>query len=152
MFSDPSRNTVSQINAADNDAHTIAGSAVCSFAGDGEPASHGLLCFPEALFVNRDRELFIADTGNNRIRRIDLRTGIIVTVAGNGQLGDSGDGGPAVQGSLSGPMGVTVDNIGNIYVADSGNHSIRRVDAKTGIITTLATENALELASPSSLR
>src|SRR6185437_564642 len=135
LFSDPSRNAVSLVNIPDNDPHVIAGSALCGFAGDGGPAIGALLCFPEALAVSKDEKLFIADTGNNRIRQVDLRTDIITTVAGDGQPSYAGDGGPAVSGHLNGPMGIALDNAGDLYIADTGNSCVRRLDAKTGRIT-----------------
>src|SRR5258708_30017070 len=82
--------------------------------------------------------IFIADTNNLRIRRVDAMTGVITTVAGNGTQGFSGDGGPATSASLNLPAWVVLDSSGNLYIADAGNHRIRRVDAVTGIITTAA--------------
>src|ERR1019366_9158062 len=78
----------------------------------------------------------IADQGNNRIRKVDVR-GIITTVAGNGSQGYFGDGGAAIKAGLSYPSGVAVDPSGNLYIADWGNDRIRKVDVK-GIITTVA--------------
>jgi sugar lactone lactonase YvrE len=145
FFSDPSRNNVSMVTAPEGDVRPIAGSAVCGFAGDGGPSIGALLCFPESLSVNGNRELFIADTGNNRIRRIDLSTGIITSVAGNGHPGYAGDGGVAVNASLNGPMGVTIDRNGYVYIADTGNNCIRRLDTRTGLITTWAGPRDLEV-------
>src|SRR5207253_1800358 len=82
--------------------------------------------------------LFIADYGNNRIRRMDAVSGLITTVAGDGVAGFSGDGGPATSASLNTPWGVAVDGSGNLFIADRSNHRIRRVDAVSGIITTVA--------------
>ncbi len=145
FYADPSRNAVSQFNAEEGDAHIIAGSAVCGFAGDGGSANGALLCFPEAIALNKD-QLYIADTSNNRIRRVNLDTGIIETVAGNGQSGYSGDGGSAVQASLHGPMGITVGSSGGIYIADTGNGCVRYVNPSTGTITTLVTAQDMEQA------
>ena len=145
MLSNQSRNAVSLINVPDNDPHAIAGSVLCGFDGDGGPAIGALLCSPESLAVSRDKKLFIADTGNNRVRQVDLSTGIITTVAGDGAPGFDGDGGPAVNGRLKGPMGFALDSAGDLYIADTGNGCIRRLDAKTGRITTWATARDLEL-------
>ena len=82
--------------------------------------------------------VLIADWGNNRIRRVDGTTGIITTVAGTGTDGFSGDGGPATNAELDWPHNVSVDDSGNLFIADSLNHRIRRVDGDTGIITTIA--------------
>lgn len=141
-FSDPNQSTVSRVKV-DESPHTFAGGAVCGFGGDGGPANGALLCFPEGLSV-RNQELYIADTGNNRIRKVDLRTGIITTVAGTGEPGYAGDGGPAVNANLNGPMGVTVDGLGNLYIADTGNNCIRRLDAQTGVVTTWVTARQLD--------
>src|SRR5204862_483092 len=82
--------------------------------------------------------LYIADYGNHRIRHVALAIGIITTVAGNGVLGFAGDGGAATSASLNSPVAVALDASGNLYVADQGNHRIRKVAAATGIITTVA--------------
>jgi sugar lactone lactonase YvrE len=145
FYADQSRNAVSQFNAEEGDGNVIAGSAVCGFAGDGGSANGALLCFPEAIALHK-KQLFIADTGNNRIRKVDLSTGLIETVAGNGRSGYTGDGGPAVRASLHGPMGVAVDNSGGIYIADTGNGCVRYVNPGTGVITTRATARDIGLA------
>jgi hypothetical protein len=88
--------------------------------------------------VDTNGNLYIADTGNGRIRKVAVDTGVITTVAGNGTPGYSGDGGPATSASLEGPNGVAVDANGNLFIADSGNHRIRKVAADTGVITTIA--------------
>ena len=73
-----------------------------------------------------------------KVRRVDLTTGNITTVAGTGVIGYSGDGGPAKQATLHAPQRLAIDSVGNIYVADSGNNAIRRIDATSGVITTVA--------------
>ena len=115
---------------------TIAGSAEVGFAGDGGPANKAKLKSPEGLFLDEKGFLYIADTGNQRIRRVGL-DGIIETIAGNGDVGFSGDGGLAMAASFHNPSDVTVDSKGNIYIADIGNQRIRRVGVD-GIITTFA--------------
>ncbi|MGH1506143.1 MAG: hypothetical protein ACRBI6_21515, partial [Acidimicrobiales bacterium] len=80
-----------------------------------------------------DGYLYIADSYNNRIRSVDLDTGLITTIAGSGDRGFIGDGGPATDAELSLPGGVAVDNDGHLYIADSGNHAIRRLDIDTGL-------------------
>src|SRR6185503_14044721 len=82
--------------------------------------------------------LLIADQFNLRIRKVDIKNGIITTIAGNGIQGFSGDGGPAISAGLDTPSGVAIDTGGNLFIADSMNHRIRRMDAKTGNITTVA--------------
>jgi sugar lactone lactonase YvrE len=88
--------------------------------------------------VDAAGNLLIADYGNRRIRRVDGTTGIITTVAGNGNGGFSGDGGAATSASMYNPGGVAVDAAGNLLIADTDSHRIRRVDGTTGIITTVA--------------
>ena len=96
-------------------------------------------CLPQGLAVDAAGNLFIADQGNSRIRRVDAATGVITTVAGTGTAGYGGDGGPATDAALvSGAGGVALDAAGNLFIADGGNNRVRRVDAATGIFTTVA--------------
>ena len=114
---------------------TVAGNGSSGYSGDGGLAtSAGLV--PNDVFVDRVGNLYVADTGNQCIRKVDT-SGIITTVAGNGTRGFSGDGGPATSAQLSDPFGVVVDATGNIYIADTYNHLVRKVDT-SGIITTVA--------------
>ncbi len=118
---------------------TVAGSGTATFggfSGDGGPATSASLAFPNDVFVDGSGNIYIADTVNNRIRKVDT-SGIISTVAGNGILAFSGDGGPATSASLFFPNDVFVDGSGNIYIADTENNRIRKVDA-LGIISTVA--------------
>ncbi len=91
---------------------------------------------PFGIVVDGARNLYIADTDNHRIRKVDA-AGVISTVAGDGTPGHGGDGGPAVQARLNFPRGVAVDGAGNLYIADRDNHRIRKVDA-AGVISTVA--------------
>lgn len=115
---------------------TVAGNGVSGFSGDGGPATQACLKNPNDVALDISSNLYIADTINFRIRKVDC-AGIITTVAGNGDIGFDGDGGPAVHASLNYPFGITLDGDGNLYIADSGNHHIRKVDS-SGIITTIA--------------
>src|SRR5690242_16702020 len=114
----------------------VAGTGVNGFAGDGGPATAGNLSNPMAVAVDNSGNLFIADFSNQRIRKVDT-SGVINTVAGTGLSGFAGDGGPATAARLNDPRGLTVDNSGNLYIADSSNNRIRKVDT-TGIISTVA--------------
>ena len=118
--------------------NTIAGIGKSSFSGDGGPAVGAHLYEPAGVAVDGAGNLYIADTRNNRIRRVDT-SGIISTIAGNGHRGYSGDGGPAPGAELSSPGGVAVDNAGNLYIADTYNHRVRRVNPQ-GVITTITTQ------------
>ena len=107
-----------------------------AYAGDGGPALDALLANPSYLAVDTSGNVYVADTGNGRIRKIDT-TGTITTFAGSGEQGYGGDGGSALDALLHSPGGLAVDASGNVYVADTGNHRVRRIDA-AGIITTIA--------------
>jgi TonB family protein len=115
---------------------TLAGSATAGFGGDGSPSSSAQLKNPESVVVDAAGNIYIADTGNARIRKIALN-GVISTIAGTGSPGFSGDAGPAAAAQLKDPMGITVDSGGNIYVADAGNNRIRKIDTN-GRIHTIA--------------
>ncbi|MDY6992034.1 MAG: hypothetical protein SVR94_05435, partial [Pseudomonadota bacterium] len=116
------------------------------FGGDGNSALLAKLCSPRDITLDNVGNLYFADVCNNRIRKIDTN-GIITTVAGNGERGYSGDGGPATSAQLHWPMGVAVDNAGNIYIADTKNQRIRRVDIN-GLITTIAGDGTLVEVGP----
>ena len=117
---------------------TVAGTGVFGSGGDGGPAVDARLFYPKGVAVDGAGNLFIADMDNHRIRKVDP-AGVISTVAGTGEFfgGFGGDGGPAIQADLDSPSGVAVDGAGNLFIADMGNHRIRKVDA-AGTITTIA--------------
>ena len=105
--------------------------------GDGGLASGAKLRQPRGLAIDKNDNLYIADTGNHRIRRVDAVTKVITTVAGNGIAGFGGDGSAAVNANLNLPVDLAIDAQGNLYIADSFNHRIRRVDAATQTIATV---------------
>jgi len=114
---------------------TIAGNGVQGFSGDGGLATTATLGYPDAVVVDASGNIYIADTWNNKVRKIDS-TGIITTFAGIGNQGYSGDGGLSNKAELSGPNALAVDANGNVYISDANNFCIRKVD-KNGIISTI---------------
>src|SRR5947207_2716484 len=137
-IADNSNHRIRKVTAATGIITTVAGNGSPSFAGDGEAATSASLNSPSGVALDASCNLYIADYGNHRIRKVVAATGIRRTVAGNGVFGFAGDGGAATSASLNSPVGVALDASGNLYVADQGNHRIRRVAAATGIITTVA--------------
>jgi len=119
---------------------TVAGTGASGYAGDGGPAASAQLNDPFGLALDASGNLYIADQLNHRIRKM-APDGTITTVAGNGTQGYSGDNGAATSATLSYPCGVAVDSAGNLYIADSGNHVIRKVTA-SGTISTVAGSNS----------
>jgi len=117
---------------------TVAGTGEKGFAGDGGPAERAVLNGPFDVAFDRAGNLYFSDTFNHRIRRIDAASGAIATVAGSGEGGYGGDRGPASRATLNEPYGIVLDRAGNLYIADRLNRRVRRVDAATGIITTVA--------------
>ncbi|MBI4472136.1 MAG: SMP-30/gluconolactonase/LRE family protein [Acidobacteria bacterium] len=115
---------------------TVAGGT--TFLGDGSAATSAALASAGRIALDAAGNLYIADSYNNRIRKVAAKTGVITTVAGTGVFEFDGDGGPATTARLAEPNGVAVDLAGNLFIADTGNHRIRRVDAATGFITTFA--------------
>ncbi len=114
-----------------------AGPTVRTLVGTGVPGySETQVNNPYGLAIGPDGQLYFCDLDNQRIRRIDLQTRRIETVAGNGQKGYSGDGGSAIDASLNMPHEIQFDAIGNLYIAERDNHVIRKVDAKTRTIST----------------
>ena len=108
------------------------------FSGDGGPADQALLNFPTAVVVDRAGHLYIADTLNHRVRRVDAATGVITTVAGLGQPRCSGDGKLAVDAGLNEPAALAVSDKGVLYIADQSNNRVRAVDLTTGVIYSVA--------------
>ncbi len=119
---------------------TVAGDAdwIYQSATDGGPATQSPIFLPIGVVADAAGNFYIADSQNNRIRRVDGSTGVITTVAGTGTPGYQGDGVLATQTMINLPAGLVIDGAGNLYFADAGNHIIRRIDAFSGIITTVA--------------
>lgn len=116
---------------------TFAGVGSSGFTGDGGAATAARLNRPSGIAIDAAGNVFISDEGNQRIRKIDVATGIITTVAGTGATGSTGDGGPATAAQFAGPAGLCFDVYGNLYVADKYNNKVRIID-NSGNINTYA--------------
>jgi hypothetical protein len=137
-IADSVNNVVRMVNAATGIIQTIAGiGGLAGYSGDGGPATQALLSNPGGLAFDGNHTLYISDSFNNVIRKLDLSTGIITTVAGTGIAGFSGDGGQATSGQLNNPWGIALGNDGSLFIADLSNNRIRKVNP-TGIISTFA--------------
>ena len=135
---DAHKDSVFRVDAATGIMKTYAGNGIESYSGDGGPATSAGLAVPHCARFDRAGNLFIADTRNHRVRRVDGASGLISTVAGTGQAGYSGDGIPAADAQLDGPLSVVVDKADRVYIVDTGNSRLRRIDADTGLIETVA--------------
>lgn len=118
--------------------YTVAGNDTATFYGDGGPATNASLSATEGIWFDNNCNLYISDMEHSRVRKVDGLTGIITTIAGTGNGGNSGDGGPATNAQIAGPYGLYADVNGNVYFADYSNNNVRRVDGATGTITTFA--------------
>ena len=132
-ISDTNNQRIRQINSSGVIA-TAAGNGTPGFAGDGGAGSSAQVAFPGGIVADASGNLYFADTGNQRVRKI--ANGTISTVAGNGSTGYSGDGGSAVSASLNSPSALALDSAGNLYIADYSNNVIRKVS--NGVISTVA--------------
>jgi DNA-binding CsgD family transcriptional regulator len=127
------------IRKPDGTISPFAGNGTRGSGGDNGSALAAELSYPDRIALDRQGNLYIADKGNNRIRRVDHGSGVITTVAGSSDIyGFSGDGGPAQLARLSLPEGIAVTPDGDLFIADTGNNRIRRVDSRTHLITTIA--------------
>jgi streptogramin lyase len=124
--------------SADGTIATVAGNGKRGYSGDSGKATEASLNEPYEVRLDRQGNLYVVERMNHVVRFVDARTGLIRTVAGNGKAGFSGDGGLAVSASLHEPHSIQLDGKGILYICDIRNHRIRRVNLKSGIITTFA--------------
>ena len=140
LFADARTHLVRRIDSVSGAVFTLAGDGTQGFRGDLGPAVLAALDAPSGIALDGADNLFIADTHNQRVRRVDHRTGIVTTIAGTGQPGFSGDSAAATNAKLALPRGLTMDASGNLFVVDAGNQRIRRIDASNGQISSIAGE------------
>jgi sugar lactone lactonase YvrE len=138
FFTDQGNNRVREVVKATGAIITVAGTGSASYNGDNIPATSAMLNQPNGVAVDGSGNLFVSDWHNNRIREVVKATGNIITFAGTGTSGFTGDGGPATAARVNFPGGVAVDASGNVFIADSSNERVREVVQATGIITTIA--------------
>jgi sugar lactone lactonase YvrE len=129
--------TIRKFWAKDGSVTTFAGVGILGYSGDGQQAVSAMLGKPGALALDAAGNLFIADSENNRIRRVDALTGVITTIAGTGAAQGTGDGGLAIHAAVPQPTGVALDAAGNLYFSSSWSQ-VRKVTAATGVIETIA--------------
>lgn len=135
LIADTSNHRIRKVDAGGT-ISTVAGTGIAGFGGDGGPATAALLSSPETVLVDAAGNLIISDTGNSRIRKVSP-AGVISTIAGTGAAGFGGDGGQATAAQFDSVRNLALDGSGNLYLADFGNHRIRRIDG-AGVITTYA--------------
>jgi DNA-binding beta-propeller fold protein YncE len=137
-FSDYGTNRVLRADLKTKAISVVAGNGTKGYSGDGGPAKSAQVNAPHEVRFDSKGNLYIDERDSAVIRRVDMKSGIISTVAGSGKPGYAGDGGPATQGQFNQPHGIVLDRSDNIYICDPLNNRLRRVDAKTGILTTFA--------------
>jgi sugar lactone lactonase YvrE len=135
-FCDLDNQRIRRFDLKTHELTTIAGNGERGYRGDGGPAVNAALNMPHEVRFDRRGDLYIAERDNHVIRKINMRTGIIATVAGTGTAGFSGDGGPAIRAQLRQPHSIAFDRDDLLLICDIGNHRIRRVNLDTGIIST----------------
>src|SRR5262245_3692272 len=128
---------IRKVTAATGVISTLAGTGTVGYDGDGALATAALLNFPAGVGVDAAGNVYIADEGNSRVRKVAAGSGVITTVVGTGTAGFLGEAGPATAARLSDPIGLAVDGFGNVYIADHLNSRIRKLTVATGILTTV---------------
>lgn len=124
--------------ASDGTISTVVGTGKRGYSGDGGAATNALLNEPYEVRFDAAGNMIFVEMKNHLIRRVDAKSGVISTIAGNGQPGFAGDGGAAIGVRFNQPHSLQLDRAGNIFICDIGNHRIRRIDARSGIVTTFA--------------
>jgi DNA-binding beta-propeller fold protein YncE len=138
LIADVSDNRVRVVDLASGTITHFTGTGRRAHTGDGGPASAAAIQGARAVDIGPDGTIYLLEREGNRLRAVDPSTGSIRTVAGTGAKGFSGDGGPALQATFNAPKELAVTAAGDVLIVDSENHAIRRIDARTGVISTLA--------------
>jgi sugar lactone lactonase YvrE len=138
IIADTGNHRIRRVDAVTGAISTVAGTGLPGYNGDGILATTAMLKSPAGIFLDPAGNLYIADTGNQRIRKITASSGSIATVAGTGSGGFNADGIIAINAQISAPAWVSLDGAGNIYIADTGNQRVRKIDVITGLIGTIA--------------
>ncbi|MGE5244718.1 MAG: glycosyltransferase [Betaproteobacteria bacterium] len=147
-FADSNNDVIRRIDPGNRIITTVVGSHKTGFTGDGGPATKAELDTPDGVAVAPDDDLVVADSHNDRIRRVDRPTGVIITVAGSGVNGYDGDDKPATEAALNTPNAVAVAANGDIYIADTLNYRVRMIDHATGFIHTIAGDGTAGESGP----
>ena len=143
-FCDLDNQRIRRLSLATGTTTTIAGNGERGYGGDGGPATDAMLNMPHEIQFDAREDLYIVERDNHVVRKVDMQTGIISTVAGTGAAGFSGDGGPASEAQLRAPHSIVFAPDGRLLICDIGNHRLRRVDLETGLIETFAGNGARE--------
>jgi len=138
FISDSSNNAIRKVAAGTGVITTVVGNGLAGYNGDNIAAVSAQLSYPGGIALDKAGNLYIADQENWRIRKVAAATGVITTVAGIGQYGNTGDGGPAISATFMNPTGLAVDSAGDLYIADSNGNVVREVYAGSGKISTVA--------------
>jgi sugar lactone lactonase YvrE len=137
-IADYNNSVIRKVSASSGVITTIAGNGTSGYSGDNGAATSAELSYPTSLAIDGAGNLLIADTYNDKIRKVAVGTGVITTIAGTGQFGNTGDNGPATSADLESPEGIAVDGSGNFYFSCVYAQVVRKVTAATGVITTVA--------------
>ncbi len=137
-----------RIDLENNRVATVAGNGKKGQSGDGGPATEAQLNEPYELRFTADGDMLFVEMVGAIIRRVDRESGIVTRVAGTGQVGFSGDGGPATEATFDKPHSIALDAAGAIYVADIGNHRVRRIDPETQVVTTIIGDGRAQMPKP----
>lgn len=124
---------------------TVAGCGRQGYSGDGGPSTEAELNEPYEVRFDKDGNMYFVEMRNHIIRKVDAKSRVISTIAGTGKAGYGGDGGPATKAQFKNPHSIALDDRGGLYVADIGNHRIRRIDLKTGIVQSIAGDGQRQL-------